>query len=387
MTTGETTRALTVEHLSKYFEDQNAAVKAVDDVSFEVREGDFYALLGPSGCGKTTTLRCVAGLERTDHGVITLAGQVVLSDNPRIFVPPRLRPIGMVFQSYAIWPHLTVFENAAFPLRVSKERVSSTELRKRVEEALAVVELSGLEGRMATQLSGGQQQRLALARAVIRRPRLLLLDEPLSNLDAKLRETMRVELRSLQRRIGVTTLYVTHDQAEALSMSDRIAVMSKGKILQEGTPREIYHRPTTEFVANFVGTANFINAEVLGRGDADGMALKGGVGTLQARCPEGVGSGDTVTLTIRPENIRIYVSKPDAVRKNVFSAVVESLGFFGEFVDCRLRVGDQIFVTRQHPTVDLKVGDTVFMELPIELCAVLHDTYGIRIGSQLGQVA
>ena len=381
---GEGRRALRVEHLFKTFVDQRANAKAVDDVSFEVTEGDFYTLLGPSGCGKTTTLRCVAGLERTEHGVIAIDGAVVLSDQPKIFVPPHRRPIGMVFQSYAIWPHLTVFENVAFPLRVAKERLPAVELKKRVEESLAMVELADYAGRMATQLSGGQQQRLALARAVVRRPRLLLLDEPLSNLDAKLRETMRMELRQLQRQIGVTTLYVTHDQAEALSMSDRIAVMSSGKIVQEGSPREIYHRPVTQFVANFVGTANFIDAKVLGRDPSGGMTLEGAVGRLHANCPEGVTSGDTVTLTIRPENIRVYPSDPGGT-SNVFPAVVESLSFYGEFVDCRVRIGDRMFLTRQHPTVAFRSGDAVFMELPIELCAVLHDTYGIRTGSQLGQ--
>ena len=224
-----------IRSLTKTFVDgSNAGVKAVNDISFTVEAGRFYTLLGPSGCGKTTTLRCIAGLERADEGEISVAGKKVYSSTGGSFIPAYRRPIGMVFQSYAIWPHLTVFENVAFPLRVGKQTVGRDEIRQRVRAALEQVELANLEQRMATQLSGGQQQRLALARALVREPQVLLLDEPLSNLDAKLRERMRVELRELQRRLRITTLYVTHDQIEALSMSNVIAVMSGGKIVQEG---------------------------------------------------------------------------------------------------------------------------------------------------------
>ncbi len=224
-----------IKSLVKIFADgDNAGVKAVNDISFNVEEGRFYTLLGPSGCGKTTTLRCIAGLEKANEGEILVAGKKVFSARDGTFVPAYRRPIGMVFQSYAIWPHMTVFENVAFPLRVGKERVSSAEVQKKVRAALSQVELGGYEDRMATQLSGGQQQRLALARALVREPQVLLLDEPLSNLDAKLRERMRFELRELQRRLRITTLYVTHDQIEALSMSNVIAVMNSGVIVQEG---------------------------------------------------------------------------------------------------------------------------------------------------------
>src|SRR5438552_9240906 len=220
--------AVIVSDLVKTFADRRDRVRAVDGVSFQIEEGEFYTLLGPSGCGKTTTLRCIAGLERTDGGQIIVDGKIVSSHSPNVFVPPHKRDIVMVFQSYAIWPHMTVFENVAFPLRVSKQRVPRSEITRRVEAALALVQLEGYGGRMATQLSGGQQQRLALARALVREPKLLLLDEPLSNLDAKLREHMRAELRDIQRRLGVTTIYVTHDQIEALSMSNRIALMEQG---------------------------------------------------------------------------------------------------------------------------------------------------------------
>src|SRR5690606_19620522 len=214
-----------VSDLVKIYQADGAreAVRAVDEISFTVEEGQFYTLLGPSGCGKTTTLRCIAGLERANGGTIELADTVVVSD--RLFVPPYRRDIGMVFQSYAVWPHMSVYDNVAFPLQVGSNRPTRAEVRKRVSDALELVRLARYEKRSATQLSGGQQQRLSLARAIVREPSVLLLDEPLSNLDARLRERMRGELSAIQQRLGVTTIYVTHDQIESLSMSDRIAVM------------------------------------------------------------------------------------------------------------------------------------------------------------------
>ncbi len=367
--------ALAIEGLVKGYRDRRDRVPAVDGVTFEVEEGAFYTLLGPSGCGKTTTLRCVAGLERTDAGRIMVDGRLVSADRPRVFVPPHKRDIGMVFQSYAIWPHMTVFENAAFPLRVARRSISGDEIRRRVEEVLGTVQLAGYEDRMATQLSGGQQQRLALARALVRRPKLLLLDEPLSNLDAKLREQMRAEVRDLQRRLGITTLYVTHDQIEALSMSDRIGVMSNGKIVQQGTARDIYQRPTSRFVADFVGSANFLEAEVLSRSERGMVSLQSLGGQLRATGPQGVEPGERVTVTIRPENVRLHTSEYAAV--NVFPGAVEEVVFLGEYLDCRVRVGGMLVLTRQHPMVGVRRGDQVFVELPIELCTVLTDRQGI----------
>ena len=228
----------------------------IDGIGFEVKEGECYALLGPSGCGKTTTLRCVAGLERADAGVIRIGREVVSDPAAGVFVPVHRRPIGMVFQSYAIWPHLDVFENVAYPLRVQRPRVAKAEISDRVMDVLRLVNMEDFVRRPATRLSGGQQQRVALARAIVRRPALLLLDEPLSNLDARLRETMRKELADLISRIGVTAMFVTHDQSEAFSLAQRIAVMDRGHIVQEGTPRQIYGRPRTPFVARFLGSAN-----------------------------------------------------------------------------------------------------------------------------------
>src|SRR5438876_8807945 len=243
---------LQVTMLRKTFTTERGGVRAVEDVSFTVEEGRFFTLLGPSGCGKTTTLRCVAGLERPEAGTIRLDDAVL--SGPGRFMPTYARDIGMVFQSYAIWPHMTVFDNVAFPLRVARTRPTLLEIRQRVSQALATVRLEGLQDRAATKLSGGQQQRLALARALVREPKLLLLDEPLSNLDAKLREQMRMELRQLQRTLRLTTLYVTHDQVEALAMSNVVAVMHQGRIMQTGAPREIYERPANRFVAEFIGS-------------------------------------------------------------------------------------------------------------------------------------
>ena len=219
--------ALHVSHLYKQFQTDEEDVHAVEDVTFEVEAGSFFTLLGPSGCGKSTTLRCIAGLERPDSGDITLEGAVLVSNTLGVWVPPHKRPMGMVFQSYAIWPHMNVFDNVAFPLKQGPQKFSGSEVRDRVMRALALVHLDGLEKRPAPQLSGGQQQRLALARALVNEPKALLLDEPLSNLDAKLREQMRIELKQLTSSLGITTLFVTHDQLEALTLSDQVAVMDK----------------------------------------------------------------------------------------------------------------------------------------------------------------
>jgi iron(III) transport system ATP-binding protein len=361
-----------VSDLVKIFPDRKERVYAVNDVSFTVEDGQFYTLLGPSGCGKTTTLRCIAGLEKPDAGDIEVGGVVVCSTGNRTYVPAHKRDIGMVFQSYAIWPHMTVFENAAFPLRVGSKKYSGDEVKRKVMDALRVVELDGLEGRMATQLSGGQQQRLALARALVREPRVLLLDEPLSNLDAKLREQMRVELRELQRRVNITTLYVTHDQVEALTMSNMIAVMSQGKIVQEGPPRQIYSDPKTRFVADFIGSTNFIRGTCAS--DGAECCVETPVGALLAQPGAGIGKGDAVVVSVRPEDVHLHKQAPPQ-RPNLLEGTVESVMFVGEFLDCRLNVGGQEMRTRQHPNLQLRRGEKVLIELPPEACAVLRDDF------------
>src|SRR5438270_3576619 len=264
-----------IENLRKKFiAPGNVTVNAVDGISLGIETGKLVTLLGPSGCGKTTTLRCLAGLERPEAGRIVIGNETVFDSAKRIFVSPSDRGIGMVFQSYAIWPHMTVFENVAFPLRVARERkYSGAEIKDKVARALEMVRMSGYETRPATQLSGGQQQRLAFARGLVREPKILLLDEPLSNLDAKLREQMRVELKRLQKRLGITTVYVTHDQSEALALSDEIAVFSAGRIIQRGTPQDIYRKPMSQFVADFIGSANFLPGTVSESNPADGIVV------------------------------------------------------------------------------------------------------------------
>jgi iron(III) transport system ATP-binding protein len=366
--------ALEVDQLVKHYVDRREVVAAVRGVSFHIEPGEFYTLLGPSGCGKTSTLRCVAGLERPTGGCISIDGQTVNGFHPRVFVPPHRRDIGMVFQSYAIWPHMTVFGNVAYPLKHARTSVSRDEIARRVREALALVHLDGLEDRLATRLSGGQQQRLALARALVRRPRLLLLDEPLSNLDAQLRAELRVELHELQGQLGISTLYVTHDQVEALSLSSRITVMNQGQIVQEGNPREIYEHPNSDFVARFVGTANFLAATVAGPGAGDMRLIDTRIGLLEAHTPPGISAGDSLLLSVRPENILVYASEPaPSPRPNLFVGYVDSLMFLGEYVDCRVSVNGQQLLIRQHPAQRLQVGDEVYVELPAAQVTVISN--------------
>ena len=369
--------ALEVVGLIKDYESEGRRNRVVNEISFSIEPGAFYSLLGPSGCGKTTTLRCVAGLEQADGGVILLAGAQVASD--QMVVPPERRGYGMVFQNYAIWPHLTVFENVAFPLRVGPDKLGKAAIANRVEEALALVRLEGLGKRPATQMSGGQQQRLALARALVRRPKLLLLDEPLSNLDLKLREQMRAELRDLQRQLGITTLYVTHDQGEALAMSNRIAVMQGGRIVQEGTPREIYQRPSSHFVADFVGRANFLEAVTIEHGLNGFTTLRALGHIMTARCPTGVGVGESVTLSIRPEVIDLHTADPG--RANVVGGTVNRVEYLGEHVETWVSVADSVVIVRQGPLERPRPGDTVWLEFRSEVCTVLTD-HGVATGDE-----
>jgi len=349
----------------------NGKVRAVDGVSFTVDEGQFYTLLGPSGCGKTTTLRCIAGLERADGGQIDLDEIAVVSD--KVFVPTYRRNLGMVFQSYAVWPHMTVFENVAFPLKVG-EKLRKETVRDRVEKALTLVGLEQYGARMATQLSGGQQQRLSLARAIVREPKVLLLDEPLSNLDAKLRERMRGELSAIQRRLGVTTLFVTHDQIEALSMSDSIAVMDGGKIVQEGTPQEIYHRPANEFVASFIGSTNLFKGELDGEASQpDRVRVRTEFGLIECQRDPGVELAQSVILAIRPEDIVLHhgaASPAELSHANVYESRIGIGLFTGTSVEYYLDVGDALIQGRTGSRETLKRGDRVHLEIPPEACRV-----------------
>ena len=278
-----------IEHVFKRFGD----VTAVSDFDLTVKDGEFVSLLGPSGCGKTTSLRMIAGFERATEGEIYIGDHCVSSHIKNTFVPPEKRDIGMVFQSYAVWPHMTVTENVAYPLKIQK--VPKEERAARVAEMLKLVHLDEYGSRYPPQLSGGQQQRVALARALVMRPGLLLLDEPLSNLDAKLRESMRFEISSIQKELGITVIYVTHDQSEAMTMSDRVVVMSRGVIQQIGTPYEIYRNPANKMVADFIGLVNFVEGEVQG----DRVYISG----TGVSFPNTSGVTGSATIAVRPENI------------------------------------------------------------------------------------
>src|SRR6476660_2736937 len=294
------TATLDVSELRKQF---SVGRPAIDGVSFVVPAGEIVVLLGPSGCGKTTTLRCVAGLEHPTAGTISIAGRVVSSPAHGILLPPRLRDIGMVFQSYAVWPHMTVRQNVVYPLKHRK--LSRSDARLKVDEALKLVGLSEYAERPVVALSGGQMQRVALARSIVYRPQLLLLDEPLSNLDAKLRLRLRDDLRRILKATGMTALYVTHDQSEAVVLGDRIGVMREGKLLQMGPPDEIYNRPADLFVANFTGASNEIGGTLIERRGDFGVIDLGNGQRAEAALLHKVGPGDKVRIALRPENIAL----------------------------------------------------------------------------------
>jgi iron(III) transport system ATP-binding protein len=350
-------------------------VRAVKNVSFDVHEGEFFTMLGPSGCGKTTTLRCVAGLETPDSGEITVAGKPFYSSAAGVDVPVNARGIGMVFQSYAIWPHMSVYENVAFPLRVLKrsQRPGKATITERVHHALAMVQLDALEDRRATNLSGGQQQRLALARALVAQPSLMLLDEPLSNLDAKLRDSMRDQLKRLQRDLRLTSMYVTHDQIEALALSTRIAVMRDGQVEQIGRPREIYERPKTKFVADFIGRSNFLVGTVRDVRPDGVHVVESAPGVLSATGVGGHQVGDEVVVAIRPEHVVIDPADGPASDPMMWTATVESRQFLGEQIDYAVRLEDDSELTiRANPGVSIPPGRTIRVLLPSEHCRVLH---------------
>ncbi len=349
--------------------DGRGHITAVDNVTLRIRDGEFFSLLGPSGCGKTTTLRLIAGFEKPTAGEIRIHGRAMAQ------TPPYRRPVNTVFQNYALFPHMTVFENVAFGLRM--KGLSQTEIRQRVEEALAMVRLAGMEGRKPRQLSGGQQQRVALARALVNRPEVLLLDEPLGALDLKLRKAMQLELKSLQQRVGITFIYVTHDQEEAITMSDRIAVMNQGKVLQVGTPRDIYEHPENRFVADFIGETNFITGRLvevnarLGRVALDRDLVA--VGSLGDGWSGHV--GDEVTLAVRPEKITLLADR----REGALPARVARVIYVGN--DTRYEVvlpsGATLFVREQnvrHSDADrFREGQNVWLMWEVESARILTE--------------
>jgi iron(III) transport system ATP-binding protein len=348
-------------------------VAAVDGISLVAEQGQVFTMLGPSGCGKTTTLRCIAGLENPDTGRITVEDRVLYCSEQGIRLRANQRGLGMVFQSYAVWPHMDVFGNVAFPLQVAPrgERLGRKEIAERVERVLDVVQLDHLASRPATDLSGGQQQRLALARALVMQPPLLLLDEPLSNLDAKLRESMRFELKRLQRDLGITAVYVTHDQVEALAMSNQIAVMAHGRIQQIGHPRAIYEHPETRFVADFIGSSTFIDGQVAGA-PVDGLVeVRTDVGPLLVTTAAVHPVGERVTVAIRPEHIGLAEADPFDPAPGTAAGKVLTRAFMGEAVDHVVDVGGLEVRIRCTASISLAPGTSVAVTFPPERCSLL----------------
>jgi multiple sugar transport system ATP-binding protein len=345
------------------------ATAVVDRVSLEIERGEFFTLLGPSGCGKTTTLRILAGLEEPDRGEIYLDGEPLTAASRGLNVAPEKRRMGLVPQSYAVWPHLSVFENVAYPLKL--RRWKETAMRQQVSRQLALVGLAGLEDRSATLLSGGQQQRVALARALVYSPVVLLMDEPLSNLDAKLRDQMREELKTLQRKTGVTVIFVTHDQTEAMSLSDRIAVMNSGRVEQVGEPEEVYDRPLTPFVRDFLGTNFVLHGRFVGRESCNSLRLEipspeGSSAVVASARGARVGEPETgapVAVCVRPEHVTL-TSRPGET--NSIAGIVDSLLFVGDRYECRVSIGPDRLLVHVPRSQKPEVGKKVYLNLPKE---------------------
>ena len=355
---------ITIKNLSKRFGAGETGFAAVSDLSLDIKDGQFVTLLGPSGCGKTTTLRLIAGYLTPDQGTIHVGDRLVSS--PAQVMPPDSRGMGMVFQNYAVWPHKTVYENVVFGLKLRK--VPAQAARRKVEEMLALVNLSGLQNRFPNELSGGQQQRVALARSLVVEPEILLLDEPLSNLDAKLRERMRGELKALQRRIGITFVYVTHDQAEALALSDQIAVIDRGRLQQFGTPFEVYARPANRVVADFMGLVNLVPGTVLELRNGVGKVQAGAGLSLDVAMPDGLAAGDAVDVAIRPENIRLRAANGAAAPARISDHVF--LGNISEYY-ATLASG-QVLRVQTHPLEQFAVGDAVTLDVDATQCTIFR---------------
>jgi ABC-type Fe3+/spermidine/putrescine transport system ATPase subunit len=323
---------------------QGSSKPAVQNLSLDVHDGEIVTLLGPSGCGKTTTLRMVAGLETPDTGEIYFGDQAVVVSSRRFSLPPNKRNVGMVFQSYAIWPHMTVAQNVAFPLKA--RRFSKTEITERVQRALDLVGLSGFESRPGPLLSGGQQQRVAFARALVTEPRVLLLDEPFSNLDAKLREQMRISVKLLQKRLSVAMLFVTHDQIEALSLSNRIALMNFGVVQQQGEPRLLYESPVNEFVRDFVGRTVLFKGQVQSSNPSGQIAIaiagaRDCVVFGRSYNPDGIKNGNSVFIAVRPEDVEIHAAPSAATPSGMIGGAVKTTLFVGERIEYQVEVDDQ----------------------------------------------
>ncbi|MFE3019234.1 ABC transporter ATP-binding protein [Streptomyces sp. NPDC059256] len=367
---------IVLEGVSKSFTQDRDRVPALRDVSLSISEGEFYVLLGASGCGKTTTLRIVAGLERPDDGTVSIDGRQVSGRTPPVWVGPEERPQAMVFQSYALWPHMTIRQNIAFPLRRGVRRPDRKEAADRVKEALEMFRLTEQADRKVTQLSGGQQQRVALARALALRPKVLLMDEPLSNLDARLRMDLRMELKELSRRTGITCLLVTHDQEEAMMLADRVGIMQGGGIVQEGPPDELYTAPATEFVANFLDHMNLIRSASVASSDRHGLEVTAGGQRLRTG-PRDHAVGTGLTVGIRPDDIVFVLTEADsATGPNLVTGTpVDHHYLGGHFLH---RVETPLGLLTVHSTAgpDAFTSGTVRLRLPAEKLITMASVAG-----------
>ena len=354
-----------IQNLFKRFKN----VVAVNHIQLEVQKGELLTLLGPSGCGKTTTLRCIAGLERPEEGDIVIDGKPMLSQG---FVHPSKRGIGMVFQNYAVWPHMKVFNNIVYGLKIQK--IPRQTIQEKARQVLELTGLNGLEERYPSQLSGGQQQRVALARALVGNPKVLLLDEPLSNLDAKLREELRFEIKSLVKRMGITAVYVTHDQAEAMVISDRVAVMESGNVVQIGTPREIYEKPANRFVADFIGTMNFMSGEVVQvLQDTDAVYVRTALSAKMLCTTLDTTSttpGQKVYASIRPEDVEVFTEPPQD-RENLFKGTIAHKAYLGNFLYFFVSVDSQMIRVQAPHNLPREEGQELYLFLNPQKCIIL----------------
>ena len=355
-----------IQGVSKHYFSEGKTIKALDDVTLTIPANQIFTLLGPSGCGKTTLLRCIVGLESPDSGEISIGDEVVWSKDRGVYVPTEERGLGMVFQTYAIWPHMNVFDNVAYPLQT--RNVPRDVIRSKVEKTLRFVQLEGFEKRPATKLSGGQQQRVALARALVAEPKVILFDEPLSNLDAKLREETRKELRTFLTELSITAVYVTHDRIEALALSDSIAVMRAGRIIEIGSPQKIYFDADNRFVADFIGRANLVPATVVKQAEnVTVVETSFGIISCQKR---DFAEGASVTLCIRPEFIRVAPGSGGG-GANVVQGKVETLVFIGEAFEMEMRAAGELLLAKVDADTRAQVGDVLHFTLDPAHCLLV----------------
>jgi len=367
---------ISIKGLRKHFASEGKIIKALDDVDLHIPADTIFTLLGPSGCGKTTLLRCIVGLENPDAGEIRIGDEIVFSSEKNIYLPTEKRRLGMVFQTYAIWPHMNVFDNVAYPLQVKK--LPKQKIREQVEKTLSFVQLEGFEKRPATKLSGGQQQRVALARALVAEPKVILFDEPLSNLDAKLREETRKELKEFLSELKITAIYVTHDRLEALALSDTIAVMRSGNIIETGNPRQIYFGAQSSFVADFIGRSNLIPGTVQ-MGTGKNTIIESAIGKITCKAAKFT-PGTEITLCLRPEFIHprkstdFYTDEmsPDyRPLVNLVNGKLETMLFIGDAIEGEIRVGETLLMAHFDPNTTIKEGDDVAFQIQPEHCLLV----------------